>query len=136
MPIEARRRSFGPLAAGLVAVSALMSGAPPAPAQQPGDVARAARPGETGLAGSDTEAPGTERGQAVPGAPSDVPERDGQGAAITAARPAGDAGAPPSTTDLAARLSQGLRGAEAEVGTLLERARAAADRLDEQGRQL
>src|SRR3954452_15577347 len=120
MPVEVRRRSFGPLAARLVAVCALLSGAPPAPAQQPGDTARAARPGETGPAGSDTEAPGTERSQAVPGVRSDVPERGGQGAVITMARPAGDAGAPPSTTDLVARLSQGLRGAEAEAGTLVE----------------
>src|SRR3954468_15779989 len=132
MSIEVRRRSFGPLAAGLVAVCALLSGAPPAPAQQPGDTARAARPGETGPAGGDTEAPGTERSQAVPGAP----ERDGQGAAITTAQLAGDAAALPSTTDLVVRLSQGLRGAESEVGTLVERARAAADRLEEQRRQI
>src|SRR5919199_884434 len=68
--------------------------------------------------------------------PSAVPERTVQGAAVSLAQPAGDAGALPSTADLTARLSQGLRGAEAEVGTLLERARAAAARLDEQGRQL
>src|SRR4051794_32420115 len=99
MPIEARRRSSGPLVAGLVAACALLSGAPPAPAQEPG---------ETGPAGG-----GPEQSPAVPGAP-----------------PAGDLGALPSTADLTARLSQGLRGAEAEVGTLLERARTAADRID------
>src|SRR5436305_52865 len=89
MPIEARRRPSGPLVAGLVAACALLSGAPHAPAQQPG----------------------------VP--PS-----------------AGDAAALPSTADLTARLSQGLRGAAAEVGTLLERVRAAADRLEEQRQQI
>ena len=104
MPIEARRRSSGSLVAGLVAACALLSGAPPAPAQQPG--------------GTGPAAPGT----------------DGQGAAIATARPAGDA--LPSTTDLTARLSQGLRGAEAEVGTLLERVRASAARLEEQRRQI
>src|SRR3954449_3978629 len=106
MPIEARRRSSGPLVAGLVAACALLSGAPPAPAQQPG----------------------------VP--PSDVPERDGEGTTVSLARPGGDAAALPSTADLTARLSRGLRGAEAEVGTLLERARTSAARLDEQGRQI
>src|SRR3954451_614788 len=106
MPIEARRRSSGSLVAGRVAACALLSGAPPAPAQQPG----------------------------VP--PSDVPERAGEGTTVSLARPGGDAGAPPSTADLTARLSRGLRGAEAEVGTLLERARASADRLEEQGRQI
>src|SRR3954469_24365134 len=106
MPIEARRRSSGPLVAGLVAACVLLSRAPPAPAQQPG----------------------------VP--PSDVPERDGEGTTVSLVRPAGDAAALSSTADLTARLSQGLRGAEAGVGTLLERVRASADRLDEQGRQL
>jgi len=104
MPIEARRRPSGSLAAGLVAACALLSGAPPAPAQQPG----------------------------VP--PSAAPERDG--AAVALDRPAGDAAALPSTADLVARLSQGLRGAEAEAGTLLERARASAARLEEQRRQI
>src|SRR3954449_138909 len=106
MPIEARRRSSGSLVAGLVAACALLSSAPPVPAQQPG----------------------------VP--PSDVPERDGEGTTVSLARPGGDAAALPSTADLTARLSQGLRGVEAEVGTLLERARTSAARLDEQGRQI
>src|SRR3954453_17126022 len=106
MPTEARRRSSGPLVAGLVAACVLLSRAPPAPAQQPG----------------------------VP--PSDVPERDGEGTTVSLVRPAGDAAALPSTADLTARLSQGLRGAEAEVGTLLERARTSAARLEEQRRQI
>src|SRR3954466_6147550 len=68
--------------------------------------------------------------------PSVAPERDGQGTAVSLAPPAGGAGALPSTADLTARLSRGLRGAEAEVGTLLERVRTSAARLDEQGRQI